>query len=1138
MKKSILLTVIALLATINTTAQTYQAIPDTVYARNACLERDNWLENTDRPEYYKNGKLKKTPGEYDSSSKNTWRYYLTWPDQNTTVAYYIHVPEGHFRADMVVATKTGKTATIKTKFFDPETHEVLHSADLQLNEKGTQQTVECVPDINIKKDAWYRLEFYCENGSSYLGRFDYVLCYHESKTAVCTPRIYSAIATYLNSWRTTNTAAPTGASYDFAYLEVQAPDGLEHINSYISTMNLLGGYLGIQSCLNQETKNYFGDYWRNVIFSMWDNGDTDKTPYLPDYLRSGGLDKDENVKFNRFGNEGTGIQAMKGEASWWEPGKWVQMLFTCRPEDITVTIEDENGQTQTFTYNNTLVTLWYKMEDQDEWIYQATLRKSGLGNYIDTWGSFLENWIPTAGQFQRTAVFRNCYLHSIASNKWYHCNRTTAGVYYDPARLRNDLRDRRIDMNWGIWDKDPNAIFMTAGGFVNMHDCVMRTYDVPLAEDQTCVDTIDTHRLLRRVDQAVKNYYANTVMEQRINNTHNITELKALMKEMLDEADHFNGYRSETLEGLQTLYEQGTASFSGQKKQLRTFAKDNLPLIYSTVLRKENIGTYRAYVLHNASGQGDIVFREIDGTKKLSAANATLPRASEEAKTFMPVTDNAGNWIIIRPDRGTDYYLYNIGSKKFLNLESSTLLSAQAKPVEIDFKSGSGFTIKQNGEYLSIAATASASTVTKSRTLNANCYFDLRDNITMQPTDEYVNTIIDKAYNSGDYNALIDEVKTVIELPEGVVGSISDPEVLKKLQEATENGELDYEELSELFDNAPRIAFEPETTLYRIRSAVRNYMMKPYMTLSNGTGLVITPLNTKDPGQIWQFKKEGEGYRLMTQGIGIQPLPNQSGKAVVVDEEPGVTYLVDLGGCHFTLRGSQSNTFAITASNSTLKTGTATVSSAQWYLEPVKTFEVSFDEGDVKGFYADFDITLDKTAAFGATKVDNDGTVKVWNLSDKFNTTIPAGTPMLLKGTKGESLSMSVTPKSVATSQATPAAGAKKVVAANIFQGTCRDETVENNSCFVLSFKEDGKPVMSLNTSSTLPANSICIAKEDVPAGMTEITFNLDEMVVTGIEGLQTAGASLNGKTYDLQGRTVNQAAHGIVIQNGKKVIK
>ena len=51
-----------------------------------------------------------------------------------------------------------------------------------------------------------------------------------------------------------------------------------------------------------------------ALFSAWDNGDTDKNPNLPSYLRSGAIDNNTDVKISRFGNEGTGIQSMMAAA--------------------------------------------------------------------------------------------------------------------------------------------------------------------------------------------------------------------------------------------------------------------------------------------------------------------------------------------------------------------------------------------------------------------------------------------------------------------------------------------------------------------------------------------------------------------------------------------------------------------------------------------------------------------------------------------------------------------------------------------------------------------------------------------------------------------------------------------------------
>lgn len=1128
MRKSIILTVLMTVAfVIGANAQSYQEVRDTIYAANVCIEDlgNNFVENTDRPEYAKNGKLKKRPsnryGEYE------WVYYISWPSKTRTLAYYLHIPEGHCRADMLISTKSGKTATIHAKLSDPLEQKTLMSWDINITEPGTKRTIECMPDIEIERDGWYRLEFISDEGNEALGRFEYMLFQRESKKVICTPRIYSALATYLNSWRTTNEEAPTGASFDCVYLEVQAPEDYESINSYISTMNLLGGYLGIQSCLNLSItpRNYFKNFWHNVIFSMWDNGDVDKTPYLPDYLRSGGIDKHPKVKFNRFGNEGTGIQAMKGEGDWWQPGKWVQMLFTCRPEDITVDIEDENGNPKTIVYNNTLVSLWYKMADEDEWTYQATLRKSGTGNYVDTWGAFLENWVPTAGQYERRALFRNCYLHSIASNKWYNCNRTTSGYYYDPNRLRSDLRDRRVDMDFGVYDDEQTTFFMSAGGYFKEHDGVNRTYTIPLATDQSCVDTIDLSRMHRRVEEAIRHNEGSVIL-QRFNSDPTIEGMRKLAEEKLNGADQFNGYRSEDLQELKALYADENTSTDQWRKALTDLADNCLPLKYSSVLRMENIGSYRAYQLSNASGGGIVMGTETDGVKTLRVAGSTSRNATEESKEIVPVTDTNANWVIIRRDRGTDYYLYNIGLHKFLDLDKPTLLNEVAIPLEIA-KVSNGFTFKQNGNYLSITPSSATAPVGKSRSQSSSTVFELFDNITMQPDDAFINEIIEKTENSAKYVELLNEIHQILDLPAGVVGSVADADQLAQLQQAYDESTLSYDDLSKLLNSVERVPFEPATTLYRVRSAGRNYQSHPYLTADNAKTLTVKAAADADFGQLWSFDADGDGYKVSTQGNAITAITGNSSQNILIGDEAATVYLVDLGGCHFTLRGAKTSTTGLSASSSTLKSGTVTSVNAQWFLEPVRNLTLNFDNTALMPFHAAFHATLPANVkAYTAQSVDENGVITTQELAAP--ATIPAGTAALVNGASNGMMTVSVGKGELDGEISDDV---------NLFRGTFLTESMARNQVFLLATGEEGKAVMTPNVMTTIPANTIYIAAGDVAEGLTQLTFS---QVFTGISGkVANAQGNKAAKVYDLQGRPQTDSHHrNVYVVKGKKIIE
>ena len=184
------------------------------------------------------------------------------------------------------------------------------------------------------------------------------------------------------------------------------------INTYLMTLGITGGYMGIQMCgqtvrneNGQETDTIPSSYQHRVLFSIWDNGDTDITPDLATYLRAGALASGDDVTINRFGNEGTGCQSMVYNGKW-EPGQWVQFLTCARPEERTIVLKDENGNEDIIRYPCSLLSTWYKNLDDPEWHYMATIRHSGESHYYNTWYSFIENWADTGGELFRRAYYR------------------------------------------------------------------------------------------------------------------------------------------------------------------------------------------------------------------------------------------------------------------------------------------------------------------------------------------------------------------------------------------------------------------------------------------------------------------------------------------------------------------------------------------------------------------------------------------------------------------------------------------------------------------------------------------------------------------------------------------------------------
>lgn len=150
-------------------------------------------------------------------------------------------------------------------------------------------------------------------------------------------------------------------------------------------------------------------------------------------------------------------------------------------------------------------------------------------------------------------------------------------------------------------------------------------------------------------------------------------------------------------------------------------------------------------------------------------------------------------------------------------------------------------------------------------------------------------------------------------------------------------------------------------------------------------------------------------------------------------------------------------------------------------------------------------------------------------------TNVPAGEGILLKGTAGESYDVPV------TSDAS--------VVANLMKGNTTsitlDPTTGEYTNFVLSQNSEG--VMGFyrfNNSITMPAHKAWLQiptsaiGSGSPAHARGFRFLEEGDEMTGIADIEENSAN-SDFIYDLQGRRLNsQPAHGLYIQNGKKIIK
>lgn len=466
---------IVLLCAISTMAQNYVSTPDIIYGQRCYKESDG--------KYYAHG---------DKNGTGS----LTWPtESNVQVVYYLHVPDGHTKLIAYITPK--KACALRLKVSDPETQSIIY--ETEVGASGTKSVgLEMFTDFNFPADKWYRFEFSASSGQSSIASIDKLEFYRESNKNITTPGIFMAPSTHLNSSTPVGPSAPSGQSYDWGYEEVMYPSKYERGARYVEAMNLLKGYMGIQYT---EKGN------RNVIFSMWDNGSTDNDPNLPEYLRSGFMDGDSRLTVERFRGEGTGQKTIFEFGQYYRPDTWVQFLFNARPELVNVSLTGTDGHDTTIVYSNTITTAWYKMADDPDWTYISTIRASGANNYFSGFTSFLENFGDNGCEYTR-AYWRNPYMRSVASGKWYNISHFTFSHTQGTS-----ARNSRSDFGHGVTEVYPNAWYMEHGAFTTTVNDSSQYSGVPL--DQTCVDTIDIDAKIARVNQAIMRNNAEQT-EQRL----------------------------------------------------------------------------------------------------------------------------------------------------------------------------------------------------------------------------------------------------------------------------------------------------------------------------------------------------------------------------------------------------------------------------------------------------------------------------------------------------------------------------------------------------------------------------------------------------------------------------------------------
>ena len=383
-----------------------------------------------------------TAGGYivDKQLKSTDKvgYSEHYPAQGYMPAWYIRFPKGNY------TVKSQNNGII-------DVHQVDKNQDVVTNQSAKSFT------FRAPAAGWYR--FVLRNGQPGQSLYDFNISSTDVKgaDAVYLAAWRSVPSLHLNGFGSTNAKLPQGNVYNWIYNEVQIPEDADFQGTYVEAFGFHNGYIGIQN----NGRMADGKTNHTVIFSSWDNGDTDSNPTLAGYKRSGVIAIDSTLKntvAERFGGEGTGVHVLLN-GDYWKPGHWVRFLVNVQPEQIQL----KDGS----NYENTIISAWYNVRGlDDKWHYISSQRMAGQVNYFGSgFNAFLEEFTRGAtsqGHMPHKAYYRRIFTRSMQGGEWFNRNIFWFG-HTDGGNAKGARNDRyQTKVNYDGED----AAYMQSGGYI------------------------------------------------------------------------------------------------------------------------------------------------------------------------------------------------------------------------------------------------------------------------------------------------------------------------------------------------------------------------------------------------------------------------------------------------------------------------------------------------------------------------------------------------------------------------------------------------------------------------------------------------------------------------------------------------
>lgn len=232
------------------------------------------------------------------------------------------------------------------------------------------------------------------------------------------------------------------------------------------------------------------------------------------------------------------------------------------------------------------------------------------------------------------------------------------------------------------------------------------------------------------------------INELYFKNEYRLDDMLGLVQQIIDESDSWGGYAPADLEPLLAVYANGTCTdIEALRQAIEDLGETAQPLNYGIVAKAESFTPKAVYQIHNISGRGDIIATT---DNMPSIVGSSVAAAAEAYKQPCHVSDPYCNWMVLHSDKYNEYYLYNLGAKKYLRVEGSSLvLSDMPMPISIK-KTGDGFSIGINGKFVGVNANSETPVILLT-SAGVNAIYQLRTNHYLRPDEVTLQELTDEA---------------------------------------------------------------------------------------------------------------------------------------------------------------------------------------------------------------------------------------------------------------------------------------------------------------------------------------------------------------------------------------------------------